>query len=129
MELVDGAAPSFIRSCARAHPHEEKLPRQVNELLKKGKAQESTRAFGRTSVLARKKDGSWRMCINFKLLNNVAVKQQFPRPRIEELLERLQGSAVCSTFEFTDASLAIPIPPDDRHITAFHTRSLKLDFI
>ena len=49
----------------------------MDELLKKGKVQESTSAFGHHPVLARKKDGRWRMCINFKPLNKITVKQQF----------------------------------------------------
>ena len=68
------------------------------------------------------------MCINFKPLNKITVKQQVPMPRIDELLDRLHGSAVYSTFDFTDASLQIPIHPDDRHKTAFHTRTRKLEF-
>ena len=56
------------------------------------------------------------------------VKQQFPMPRIDELLDRLQGSAVYSTFDFTDAFLQIPVHPDDRHKTTFHTRTRKLEF-
>ena len=82
MELVEGAAPNFVRSYRGPAQHEEELERQVDDLLKKGKVQESTSAFGHNSVLARKKDGSWRMCINFKPLNKIIVKQQLPMPRI-----------------------------------------------
>lgn len=72
--------------------------------------------------------GRWPMCINFMPLNKNTVKQQFPMPRLDELLDRLQGSAVYSTFEFTDAFLQISIHPDDRHKTVFHVRTRKLDF-
>ena len=106
----------------------EEIERQVEELLKKGKVQESTSAFGHKPVLARKKYGRWRMCINFKPLNKITVKQQFRMPRIDEILDRLHGSAVYSTFDFTDAFLQIPIHPDDRHKTAFHTRTRKFEF-
>ena len=128
IERVEGAAPSFVPWYRRSFQDEEEIERQVDELLKKGKVQESTSAFGHNPVLARKKDGRWRMCINFKPLNKITVKQQFPMPRIDELLDRLQGSAVYSAFDFTDAFLQIPIHPDDRHKTAFHTRTRKLEF-
>ena len=82
MELVESAAPSFIRSYGGPPQHEEELERQVDELLKKGKVHESTSAFGHNSVLERQKDGSWRVCINFKPLNKIFVKQQFAMPRI-----------------------------------------------
>ena len=68
------------------------------------------------------------MCINFKPLNKITVKQQCPMPRIDELLDRLQGSAAYSTFDLTDAFLQIPIHPDDRHKKAFQTRMHKLEF-
>ena len=128
IELLEGAAPSFVPRYRRPPQHEEEIERQVDELLKKGKIQESTGAFGHNPVLARKKDRRWRMCINFKPLNKIAVKQQFPMPMIHELLDRLQGSAVYSTFDFADAFSQIPIHPDDRHKTAFHIRTRKLEF-
>ena len=79
-------------------------------------------------MLVKKKDTTWRMCINFKPLNAITVKQQFPMPRIDELLDALQGSAVYSTIDFAEAFLQIPIHPDDCHKTAFHTRTRKLEF-
>ena len=56
------------------------------------------------------------------------MKQQFSMPRIDELFNRLQGSAVYSTFDFTDAFLHVPTHPRDRQKTAFHTRTRKLGF-
>ena len=49
-------------------------------------------------------------------------------PQIYELLDRLQGSTVCSTFEFADAFIQIPIHPVDRHKTSFHTCTCKLEY-
>ena len=128
IDLIPGAAPSYVPRYRKPPQHEEEIERQANELLRKGKVQESTSAFGHNPVLVRKKDGRWRMCVNFKPLNKITVKQKFPMPRVDELLDRLQGSAVYSTFDFTDAFLQIPIHPDDRHKTAFHTRTRKLEY-
>ena len=128
IELVPGSAPSFAPRYRRPPQHEEEIERQVDILLKKGKVQESSSAFGHNPVLVKKKDGRWRMCVNFKPLNAITIKQKFPMPRVDELLDRLHGSAVYSTFDFTDAFLQIPIHPDDRHKTAFHTRARKLEY-
>ena len=128
IELVEGAAPSFVPRYRRPPQHEEEIERQVDELLKKGKVQESTRAFGHNPELTRNKEGSWRMYINFKPLNTITVKEQVLMPRIDELLDRLQGSAVYSTLGFMDAFLQIPIHRDDRHKMAFHTRTRNLEF-
>lgn len=75
--------------------------------------------FGHNPVLARKKDGRSFICINFKPLKKSTVKQQFPMPRIDDLLHRLQGAPGVSTFHFRAALLQIAIYPDDRHTTAF----------
>ena len=128
IELVPGSAPCFAPRYRRPPEQEEEIERQVNNLLKKGIIQESTSAFGHNPVLVKKKDGSWRMCINFKPLNAITIKQQFPMPRIDELVDALQGSAVYSTLDFAEAFLQIPIHPDDCHKTAFHTRTRKLEY-
>ena len=128
IDLIPGAAPSYVPRYRKPPQQEEEIERQVDELLKKGKLQESTSAFGHNPVLVPKKDGRWRLCVNFKPLNKITVKQKFPMPRVDELLDRLQGSAVYSSIDFTDAFLQIPIHPADRHKTAFHTRTRKLEY-
>ena len=60
------------------------------------------------------------MCVNFKLLNENRVNQEFPMPIFDEHLDRLQGSAECSTFDPADACLKIRIQQYDAHKTAFH---------
>ena len=56
----------------------QKFGRQADELLTKGVVQEFTSALGHSMVLAAKKDGRWRMCVNFKPLDKIAMKQKFP---------------------------------------------------
>ena len=128
IELIPGSAPSFVPRYRRPPHLEEEIERQADELLKKGNVQPSTSAFGHNPVLAKKKDGRWRMCVDFKPLNKITVKQKFPMPRVDEILDRLQGSAVYSAFDFAEAFLQIPIHPADRHKTAFHTRTRKLEY-
>ena len=128
IELVEGAVPRFVSRYRRPPQHEEEIKRQVDELLRKGKVRKSPSALGHNPALARKKDRRWRMCTNFNPLNEVTMNQQFPMPRIDELLDRLQATACCLTFDFTDAFLQIPIHPDGRHKTAFHTRMRKIKF-
>ncbi|CDJ35727.1 OSJNBa0079C19.6 protein, related [Eimeria mitis] len=68
------------------------------------------------------------MCADFKPLNKITVKKKFPMPRVDEILDRVQGPAVYSAFNFAEAFLHIPIHPEDRHKTAFHTRTRKLEY-
>ncbi|CDJ29970.1 uncharacterized protein EMH_0054140 [Eimeria mitis] len=128
IELVPSSASSVVPRYRRPPHMEEEIERQADELLKKGKVQLSTSAFGHNPVLAKKKEGSWRVCVDFKPLNKITVKQKFPMPRVDEILHRLQRSAVYSPFDFAEAFLQIPIHPEDRHKTAFHTRTRKLQY-
>ncbi|CDJ34228.1 uncharacterized protein EMH_0019310 [Eimeria mitis] len=123
IKLIPGSAPSFVPRYRRAPHLEEESERQADELLKRGKVQPSPSVFGHNPVLAKKKDGRWRMGIDFKPLNKITAKQKLPMPTVEEILDRLQGSAVYSAVEFVP-----PIHPEDRHKTAFHTRSRKPEY-
>ncbi|CDJ29330.1 Retrotransposon nucleocapsid protein, related [Eimeria mitis] len=109
-------------------PASRRPPHLEEEIERQGKVQPSTSAFGHNRVLAKKKDGRWRMCVDFKHLNKITVKQKFPMPRVDEILDRLQGSAVYSAFDFAEAFLHISIHPEDRHKTAFHSRTRNLEY-
>ncbi|CDJ34745.1 Gypsy/Ty-3 retroelement polyprotein, related [Eimeria mitis] len=111
IELIPGSAPRFIPRYRRTPHLDEEIGRQADELLKKGTVQPSTSAFGHNPVLAKEKDGRWCMCGDFKPLNTITVKQKFPIPRVEEILDRIQGSAVYAAFDFAEAFLQIPIEP------------------
>ena len=68
------------------------------------------------------------MCVNFKPLNKITVNRKFLMPRIDELLDRLNGSAVYSNFDFADAILQIPIHPESKHKAVFHIRTRELNY-
>lgn len=122
------AAPSFAPLYRRTPKDNATIEEKVGEWIRKGIVRRSTSPFAHNVVLAPKKDGSKRLCINFKPLNEITVPQKFPMPRVDELLDSLQGASVFSTLDFKDAYLQIAIHPDDRHKTAFHTRTGKYEF-
>ncbi|CDJ36344.1 uncharacterized protein EMH_0079970 [Eimeria mitis] len=128
IELTSGSATSFVPRYRRPPHLEEEIERQADELLKIGKVQPSTSAFGHNPVLAKKKDCRRRMCVDFKPPNKITLKQKLPMHRVDEILDRLQDSAVFSAFGFAEAFLQIPIHPEDSHKTAFHTRTRKLEY-
>jgi len=129
IELKPGAEPTYAPRYRRPPIMEAEIERQVQLLMDKGKLQESTSSFAANPVLVKRKDGRWRMCINYKPLNDITIKQKFPMPRVDELLDRLQGAAVFSSLDFTDAFLQIELAPEDRHKTAFHTHTRKVEFV
>lgn len=129
IQLIPGSAPSYAPRYRRPPCQEQVIEEQADELLAKGKIRESKSAFSHNPVLVKRKDGRWRMCINYKPLNAITVKQRFPMPRVDELLDRLQGACVFSSLDFTDAFLQIEIAEKDKHKTAFHTATRKFEYI
>ena len=65
--------------------------RQVSELVDKGMPRPSLSPFCSPILLVHKKDGTYRMCVNYRELNKITIKNRFPIPRIEDLFDKLQG--------------------------------------
>lgn len=72
-------------------------------------------------LFVKKKDGSLRMCCGYRALNKITVRNKFPLPRIDDLLDRLHGSKVLSSIDLQGAYNQIAIEPSDRQKTAFRT--------
>ncbi|KAJ0494599.1 putative nucleotidyltransferase, Ribonuclease H [Helianthus annuus] len=92
IELAPGAAP-IARAPYRLAPSElEELSKQLQELLEKGFIRPSSSPWGAPVLFVKKKDGTFRMCIDYRELNKVTVKNRYPLPRIDDLFDQLQGS-------------------------------------
>nr|GFB29475.1 putative reverse transcriptase domain-containing protein [Tanacetum cinerariifolium] len=94
--IMRGAAP-VARAAYRLAPSEMKeLSEQLQELFKKGFIRPSSSPWGAPVLFVKKKDGSFRMCIDYRELNKLTVKNRYPLPRIDDLFDQLQGSSVYS---------------------------------
>ncbi|GKF16897.1 hypothetical protein Tco_0061815, partial [Tanacetum coccineum] len=94
IDLVPGAAP-VARAPYRLAPSEMKeLSEQLKELSDKGFIRPSSSPWGAPVLFIKKKDGSFRMCIDYRELNKLIVKNRYPLPRIDDLFDQLQGSSV-----------------------------------
>ncbi|GKE14771.1 putative nucleotidyltransferase, ribonuclease H, partial [Tanacetum coccineum] len=128
IELVPGAAP-VARAPYRLAPTELKeLSDQLKELLENGLIRPSSSPWGAPVLFVKKKDGSFRMCIDYHELNKLTVKNRYPLPRIDDLFDQLQGSSVYSKIDLWSGYHQLRIREEDIPITAFRTRYGHFEF-
>nr|GEU94792.1 putative reverse transcriptase domain-containing protein [Tanacetum cinerariifolium] len=117
-----GAAP-VARAPYRLAPSEMKeLAKQLQELSEKGFIRPSSSPWGAPVLFVKKKDGSFRMCIDYRELNKLTVKNRNPLPRIDDLFDQLQGSSVYSKIDLRTGYHQLRIREEDIPITTFRTR-------
>eukprot|EP00873_Tetraselmis_striata_P038562 jgi/Tetstr1/458826/TSEL_045209.t1 len=94
---------------------------QLEELLAEGWIRPSKSNYGAPILFVRKKDGTLRMCVDYRKLNDLTKKDRTPLPRIDELLDSLHGATTFSTLDLYKGYHQVQIKPEDIHKTAFRT--------
>ncbi|XP_048628720.1 uncharacterized protein LOC125599496, partial [Brassica napus] len=105
------------------------LKQQLADLLDKGFIRPSSSPWGAPVLFVKKKDGSMRLCIDYRGINNVTIKDKYPLPRIDELLDQLQGASLFSKIDLASGYHQIPISETDIMKTAFRTRYGHFEFV
>nr|XP_041632388.1 uncharacterized protein LOC121502744 [Drosophila kikkawai] len=95
------------------------IDKQINELLRDGRIEPSKSPHSAPIVIAAKKNGEVRMCVDYRQLNENSVPDAYPLPRIHQILERLRNAKFISTLDLKNGYWQIPVAPDSRECTAF----------
>ncbi|GKE59164.1 putative reverse transcriptase domain-containing protein, partial [Tanacetum coccineum] len=128
IELTPGATP-IAKPPYRLAPSElEELLGQLKELQDKGFIRPSSSPWGAPVLFVKKKDGSFRMCIDYRELNNLTIKNRYPLPRINDLFDQLQGSQFFSKIDLRTGYHRLRVHEDDILKTAFRTRYGHFEF-
>ncbi|GKC00157.1 reverse transcriptase domain-containing protein, partial [Tanacetum coccineum] len=128
IELIPGAA-HVARAPYRLAPAEMKeLAEQLKELSKKGFIRPSSSPWRAPILFVKKKDGSFRMCIDYRELNKLTVKNRYPLPRIDDLFDQLQGSSIYSKVDLRSGYHQLRVREEDIPKTAFRTRYGHYEF-
>ncbi|GJR97119.1 putative reverse transcriptase domain-containing protein [Tanacetum coccineum] len=106
----------------------KELSEQLKELSDKGFIRPSSSPWGAPVLFVKKKDGSFRMCIDYRELNKLTVKNRYPLPRIDDLFDQLQGSSVYSKIDMRSGYHQLRVREEDIPKTAFRTRYGHYEF-
>src|ERR1044071_6360698 len=129
IDLAPGAAP-VARAPYRLAPGElQELSTQLQELLDRGFIRPSSSPWGAPVLFVKKKDGSFRMCIDYRELNKVTIKNRYPLPRIDDLFDQLQGSSFNSKIDLRSGYHQLRVREEDVAKTAFRTRYGHYEFL
>ena len=129
IELVPGAEPPH-RAPYRMSPQGlDELKKQLRELTEKGYIQLSVSPFRAPVLFVPKKDGGVQMCVDYRALNRVTIHNRCPLPRIEDLLDRLQGAKFFTKIDLCSGYHQIRVHPADVPKTAFRTRYGHFEFL
>ncbi|GJS96506.1 putative reverse transcriptase domain-containing protein, partial [Tanacetum coccineum] len=125
---MPGAAP-VARAPYRLTPSEmQELSNQLQELADRGFIRPSTSPWGAPVLFVKKKDGSFRMCIYYRELNKLTVKNRYPLPRIDDLFDQLQSLSTYSKIDLRSGYHQLRVRDEDIPKTAFRTRYGHYEF-
>ncbi|CAH1437259.1 unnamed protein product [Lactuca virosa] len=129
IDLIPREIPVAKSPYRLAHAEMQELSGQLNELLSKGFIRPSFSPWGAPVLFVKKNDRSFRMCIDYRELNKLTVKNRYPLPRINDLFDQLQGASYFSKIDLRSGYHHLRVLEEDVLKTAFRTRYGHYEFV
>lgn len=127
--LLTDEIPVFHRPRRLSNVDKRAVEEQISVWLAEGIIQNSTSEYACPIVLVSKRDGSKRLCCDYRLLNAKIVRDNFPMPLIDDVLERLQGAKVFTTLDLSNGFFHVPMEENSRKYTSFVTHNGQFEFL